>query len=290
MKHIELFKDGFDSTVQEKIQPENWPYIAHDIVSGEMVYTLVPEPDTINYFYIESLEDNNVITLDSTTWAGYGDNKSKLEYSNNTTSWTSMNGVDSITINNGEYLYMRCIDGNICKDETTTEQEFEKPLFKTSTRCNIGGNINTVMFDYTYKTEDCILPMAAFVYLFVGIDWTNEEPTNYITDASKLVLPATALADYCYNYMFYGCISLTVAPELPATTLVNGCYVAMFVGCTSLNYIKCLATDISADSCTALWVEGVSASGTFVKHPNMNEWSRDSYGIPSGWTVVDAEL
>jgi hypothetical protein len=49
MKHIELFKDGFDSTIDEKIQPENWPYVGNDGVSGEIVYTLVPEPNYVTF-------------------------------------------------------------------------------------------------------------------------------------------------------------------------------------------------------------------------------------------------
>jgi hypothetical protein len=63
----------------------------------------------------------------------------------------------------------------------------------------------------------------------------------------------------------------------------------MFNGCTNLNQIKCLATDKSANSCTSGWVYGVSSTGTFVKHPNMT-WTTGVSGIPSGWTVVDAEL
>jgi hypothetical protein len=53
MKHIELFKEGFDSTIDEKIQPENWPYIGYDEVNGEMVYTLVPEENQSGYQMID---------------------------------------------------------------------------------------------------------------------------------------------------------------------------------------------------------------------------------------------
>ena len=129
------------------------------------------------------------------------------------------------------------------------------------------------------------------------------------------VLPATTLADYCYQYMFDGCSSLTTAPELPATTLAQGCYTYMFRGCTSLtsapvlsattlsrvcyacmfwncsnlNYIKCLATDISAYNCTWNWVSGVqTTSGTFVKESSMSGWTTGNGGIPSGWTVQNA--
>jgi hypothetical protein len=103
-------------------------------------------------------------------------------------------------------------------------------------------------------------------------------------------LPATTLAGSCYRSMLNDCTSLTIAPELPATTLAYECYLYMFKGCSNLNYIKCLATDISATKCTTNWVDGVSSTGTFIKHPNMNDWTTGASGIPSVWTVVDAEL
>ena len=102
-------------------------------------------------------------------------------------------------------------------------------------------------------------------------------------------LPATNLANNCYDSMFQDCTSLTTAPELPATTLSDACYQWMFKGCTSLNYIKCLATNISARNCTNGWVDGVASNGTFVKALSMTSWTTDYYsGIPKGWTVQDA--
>ena len=99
------------------------------------------------------------------------------------------------------------------------------------------------------------------------------------------ILPAITLYQGCYGSMFRGCTSLTKAPELPATTLVKSCYSSMFQDCINLNYIKCLATDISAENCTTDWVNGVAATGTFVKDPNMSSWTTGNNGIPSGWTV-----
>lgn len=132
--------------------------------------------------------------------------------------------------------------------------------------------------------------------------------------ASAPALPATGLATGCYASMFEGCTSLVSAPALPATTLVSGCYSRMFQQCTSLvnapelpaervryqcysymfnmctslNYIKCLATDISDPECTDNWVRRISANGTFVKSPDMNDWETGDSGIPSGWTVENA--
>lgn len=107
-----------------------------------------------------------------------------------------------------------------------------------------------------------------------------------LTKAPKL--PATTVASGCYNNMFSGCSSLIQAPELPATTLAYSCYQQMFSNCSSLNYIKMLATDISANSCLYGWVNGVAASGTFVKAASMESLPSGNNGIPSGWTVEDA--
>lgn len=109
-----------------------------------------------------------------------------------------------------------------------------------------------------------------------------------LTTVPSDLLPATTLAYECYREMFYYCSSLTTAPVLPATTLAQSCYNQMFFGCTNLNYIKCLATNINTSNCTYLWVDGVAASGTFVKAASMNDWTSGQNGIPSGWTVQNA--
>ena len=101
-------------------------------------------------------------------------------------------------------------------------------------------------------------------------------------------LPATALTTTCYQEMFMRCTSLTTAPVLPATTLERSCYYQMFNGCSSLNYIKCLATDISASNCTLYWVSNVAPTGTFVKADSMTGWTIDSvHGVPIGWTLIN---
>ena len=100
-------------------------------------------------------------------------------------------------------------------------------------------------------------------------------------------LPSTTLASYCYAGMFQAC-SLEKAPELLAETLEDYCYQAMFFNCLHLNYIKMVATDISATNCLKNWVNGVAASGTFVKSTDMTSLPIDSVnGVPQGWTLED---
>ena len=101
-------------------------------------------------------------------------------------------------------------------------------------------------------------------------------------------LPATTLAQSCYNYMFYGCTSLTTAPELPATTLTGSCYNYMFNGCTNLNYIKAMFTTTPSSTYTSNWVNGVAATGTFVKNSAATWNVSGVHGIPNGWTTITA--
>ena len=110
---------------------------------------------------------------------------------------------------------------------------------------------------------------------------------NAIWDYQDLNAP---LKEGCGRNMFNCCTSLTTAPALPATTLTWKCYQGMFNNCTKLNHIICLATDISAADCTTGWIYNAASTGTFVKHPDMNDWFTGTDGIPSGWTVEDAEL
>lgn len=120
---------------------------------------------------------------------------------------------------------------------------------------------------------------------------TRECYAHMFKGCSSLVnapaLPATALASSCYLQMFMDCTSLQTAPVLPAPTLQSGCYQNMFWGCTNLTRVVCLATDISASNCTLSWLYKASPTGTFVTPASGATWSRDTNGIPEGWTVVD---
>ena len=106
--------------------------------------------------------------------------------------------------------------------------------------------------------------------------------------ASAPALPATTLAGNCYQHMFFSCTSLVSAPALPATTLVSGCYSSMFYGCSSLNYIKAMFTTTPSNTYTSDWVNGVAATGTFVKNSAATWNVTGTNGVPTGWTVETA--
>ena len=110
-------------------------------------------------------------------------------------------------------------------------------------------------------------------------------------------LPATKLANNCYYNMFAGCTSLASAPVLPdvdfeepGSAIPQFAYVRMFYGCSSLNYIKCLVSSKTSgtdgNNLFEDWVNGVSGSGTFVRTANI-QWNSGNNGIPANWTIID---
>jgi len=127
-----------------------------------------------------------------------------------------------------------------------------------------------------------ILYRECYTYMFYGCTSLTKGPSSVGTSGTTMRNSESAC-----TYMFSNCTSLTTAPELPAKTLIDYCYEGMFSGCSNLNYIKCLATDISASDCISNWVNGVANTGTFVKAPSMTGWTTGVNGIPTGWEVQE---
>ena len=99
-------------------------------------------------------------------------------------------------------------------------------------------------------------------------------------------LPATTLAEYCYEYMFNGCTSLTTAPELPATDLNYRCYYEMFMDCTALKRIKMNASsgnwgESMFTGCTSLELVDMTGSTGVPTLENVNNFANtnDTYKI-----------
>lgn len=148
------------------------------------------------------------------------------------------------------------------------------------------------------------LASSCYINMFIGCTSLTTAPElpattlasecyrNMFTNCRNLTivseLPATTLTENCYAAMFKGCTSLTTAPELPATTLADYCYYGMFNGCTKLNYIKAMFTTTPSTSYTGNWVNGVAATGTFVKNASAQWDVTGVSGIPTGWTVQTA--
>ena len=114
--------------------------------------------------------------------------------------------------------------------------------FYSTGRFNVSGNIMSLYYgdDFVGKTN-----LSGKSYAFKGLF----SGCSYLVDASKLILPATTLASYCYEDMFYYCTSLVNAPALPATTLAYYCYHHMFDYCSALTTAPQLPATTLANYC-----------------------------------------
>ena len=92
------------------------------------------------------------------------------------------------------------------------------------------------------------------------------------------LLPATTLANICYNNMFQGCTSLTQAPALPATTLANGCYNSMFMRCYGLTQVPALSATTLATGCYSSMFYGCTSIK--LSSTKTDEYTQE-YRIPS---------
>ena len=227
-----------------------------------------------------------------------------VEYKKNNSDWaevhTSRDGT-AISVSPGDIIQIKG------KDFTSN---YNGPLkFEKSTATfSAYGNIMSLLSGTGFENITVLTGDYAYSNLFDGC--------SGLTDAGNLILPATTLTNHAYDKMFRNCVALTTPPELPATSLIGFCYQEMFYGCASLskapdllanyvptygyyymfygcrnlNYVKCLATEFENNyTTTRNMLSNVSPTGTFVKHPNAT-WSTGSDGIPSGWTIIDAEI
>ena len=104
-----------------------------------------------------------------------------------------------------------------------------------------------------------------------------------IVDVAYSLLPATTLADNCYFEMFADCSQLLTSPKLGAATLVGGCYERMFQQCKKLGSVTCLATSGFGTGVFDGWLSGAgSSASTRTLHVKTSDThSTTDWGMPT---------
>lgn len=206
-----------------------------------------------------------------------------IEYSLNGGEWTTMVGNTAGTTVNvaaGDKIKFRGVENGYA--QTDVGGTLRRVRFYGSTcTFKLYGNILSLGYGDDFEVHTAAKNTG-------GYNYTGMFEGTRVTDASNLILPKNLYADDL-KYLFVNCTLLTTSPTIEADATTTRCLQAMFSGCTSLNYIKCLATDITGSNATSNWVLGVAATGTFVKHPDVT-WPTGNNGIPTGWTVQDADI
>jgi hypothetical protein len=164
-----------------------------------------------NYMTIEALEDGLSAML----------NYSDLQYNVDGGDWISLPaGTYTSTISAGQKLYFK-------GSGLTPTTNSGIGTFTITKSCNLAGNCNSLLFGDNAEKN---FSLAEFPYAYYKLFYN----CTAIKSISETFLPAMALSNYCYGYMFYGCTNLVDAPDLPAQTLTSSCYYYMYRGCISL--------------------------------------------------------
>ncbi|MBR1939031.1 MAG: hypothetical protein IJ836_08795 [Spirochaetales bacterium] len=188
-------------------------------------------PLTLENFGSEAMQ----VTIDITR---EGTDDSKLKYSvdgEEAKEVTSKTTVISLPAGKTVSLY---------DDRTSTDHNSTHYEIMCDAECYVYGNIMSLINSTDFKD---LTSLENYAYVFDLLFYENTNIKNHPTKA--LVLPATKLAEGCYNHMFERCTGLTRAPELPAKELATGCYSSMFVGCSGLKEAPELPATQLEESC-----------------------------------------
>ena len=200
------------------------------------------------YFTIESLEDNNTISIQNVNQS----NLRTFYYSTDSgKNWTGIapaqDTTESITtLDSGKKVIVKCTTNNIGNVKSyftfTGNKDFK-----------VYGNIMSLLRGDNFVSSP---ELPGTVYHFHKLFYN----VTTLIDAENLILPATTLKQDCYNSMFKGCTSLVNAPKiLPATTLAQSCYISMFSGCISLVTTPQLPATTLATYCYTNMFEGCTS-------------------------------
>lgn len=131
MKRLELFKQGFDSTITEKVKAANYPYVGYDPVGDEVRYTdLTPKYEYVDLGLSVKWATCNVGATKPEEYGDYfawGETEPKEVYDWSTYKWC--NGSETT-------LTKYCTDGSYGTVDNKTQLE----LSDDAARANWGGD------------------------------------------------------------------------------------------------------------------------------------------------------
>ena len=205
----------------------------------QLVYSGASEPPTPIDYENEYL---TFVALESGTFKFSGNS---INYSlDSGSTWTSLaSDTNSPTVTAGNKI--------MWKAELTPNSSIGIGTFSSTGRFDVESNAMSLLYGDNFSDQTSLSGKDnAFKNLFNGC--------TTVVSAENLILPATTLADSCYDHLFYYCTSLTTAPQLPATTMAFFCYNYMFIGCKSLTTAPELPATTLAYGCYGNMFEGCS--------------------------------
>ena len=328
-----FFQDGADTVTQSNLDDGTTYKFRATIlqsVGGTEIHSSVVTQSTESqdysgdYLTITSTSANNTIYFKSVvSWT-----TGSIDYStDNGSTWSTVSGGTS---GNGNTLATLGIGDKLILRSTNIRGGDNK--LNASGSYTVSGNLASLQFGDNFNVSGQTAqsfsgffkqnPVTSAKDLYLGAYSTMvassfsrlfDGCTSLTTPPSSL--PATTLANYCYQFMFNGCTSLTTAPSISATSVPESAFSNMFNNCSSLTtapdlkqvtsvgtsgmqnmYYRCsrlttaYAPTVSTWSETDMsqWLRDVASSG--VIHANSTVASiippLTYNGCPEGWYVV----
>lgn len=238
MKFLKKFDTRAEYEAYMADNMENYPHVGYIADEGAVEYVKEAPPIQMDKLplHFEAIEDTTIrITRNS------------VEYSMDNKNWVGLPAnTTTPTISAGSKVYFRA---NSQPDATSTNGGIG--TFYLTGKCNVMGNIHSLLYGEDFAENNSIGYQYAFASLFKNC--------TRLVDAKNLILPAATLMASCYYYMFNGCTSLVNAPELPAMSLASSCYSNMFNGCTSLVAAPALPATKLAQYCYSNMFKGCTS-------------------------------
>ena len=155
-----------------------------------------------------------------------------IAYSKNDGEWTPISYGQYVNVVNGDIIkwkangYQTTNTGGTGQLYTTAYSYSYYSYFNSTADFNAYGNPKSLLYSDDFATFDETGKRVRFLGLF--------REAEHLINAKRLAMPSNLATNNALEYMFYGCTSLTTAPELPATSVGIRSYGYMFQNCTSL--------------------------------------------------------
>ena len=225
-KYLKLFDTHSEYVAFTKTEDFIKPNVSHCIEENHVHYN--PWTWAEEYLTFVAKEDG---TISFNIWKSMGtDMITSVSYStDNGETWTTTQNTNdktehlaiNVNVNEGDKIMWKGTATQTGYNDKDDYGDYVGSFFSSDCEFDAQGNVMSLLYGDDFKGKTTLVHEGQFVRLFSDYD---EKNTCKIVNAENLSLLATTLATGCYTYMFYGCTSLTTAPELPATTLEEYCY------------------------------------------------------------------
>ena len=171
------------------------------------VLRVTPDPE---YFYIQNeYAGNNTFTLTKTGTP----NSTDLEYSKDKTTWTDIHSGGTVSMAQGEKVYLRSTTG-------FSKDDYNRYQMNCNQNFSIGGKVAT-LFDYQNIDTFDTIPSCGLIYLY-------DLASKLISAANLDFSNITKINEKGLYSCFSRCSYLTTLPDLSSVTTIGNTGMAAF--------------------------------------------------------------